>query len=276
MSSRTHHSIQEIHHGHPAWVDLSTHDLPAAETFYSELFGWRFVDQGGDFGGYRMIFKDDREIAGAMSSLSGPEGPTEEPQGPTTWIIYLRTNDIDATVDTVVEAGGSVLVDPLTVGDSGRMAIVADPAGAVLGLWEPDQFPGFSKAALTGMPVWFELSTRDFDAVLPFYEKVAGWKLTYVDEHGKPVTGATRPGFRYALNGTEETATAGVYDAGADLAEEDPGSWEVYLDVSDVDGAVGKVRELGGTLLEGPVNSPFGRWATIADPQGASFRIIAF
>ena len=68
------------------------------KAFYTELFGWEFVDQGDDFGGYNMIKKGENFIGGAMSSLMTPEGPAEEPQYPTSWTIYLDVADIDVAL----------------------------------------------------------------------------------------------------------------------------------------------------------------------------------
>ncbi len=274
MADASHHSMQEIHHGHPAWTDLATHDLPAAREFYSALFGWKFVDQGEDFGGYHMIMKGGREVGGAMNSSVGPEGSTDESRSQTGWTVYLRVDDMDKAVKSVTDAGGIVLFDPRTVGDAGRMTVVTDPAGAVIGLWEADVFPGFSKAALTGMPVWFEVMTRGFDAAAPFYETVARWDLTYLGEDGGPAAQPPEGGVRYATNGPPETATAGICDASSFLPEGTRSYWRLYLGVTDVDAAVERIRELGGSLLDGPMNSPFGRVATVADPQGASFQII--
>lgn len=65
--------------GSPTWIDLGTHDIDGAAAFYGELFGWDFADQGEDFGHYNMITTNGAPVGGAMSSLMGPEGPTEEP-----------------------------------------------------------------------------------------------------------------------------------------------------------------------------------------------------
>lgn len=124
--------------GGPIWIDLGTHDLDGAIEFYTALLGWEFGEGSAEFGGYRMILKDGLPIGGAMTTLMGPEGPTTEPQAPTTWCVYLRTADIEQTVARAVEAGAQIMVPSMPIADLGTMAIIVDPAGAVVGLWQPD------------------------------------------------------------------------------------------------------------------------------------------
>ncbi|GAB2478015.1 hypothetical protein GCM10027030_10350 [Luteococcus sediminum] len=160
--------------GNPTWMDLGTHDLEGAKAFYSELFGWEFVDQGDDFGGYTRIRKGDGFVAGVMSSLMTPDGMADEPQYPTSWTIYLHVADIDAALAKVEAAGGSIMLPAMDVGDAGRMALVGDAAGAVVGMWQPLQYEGFALDLSVGTPVWFESMSKDFDAASRFYTEVFG------------------------------------------------------------------------------------------------------
>ncbi|QGU03529.1 VOC family protein [Corynebacterium comes] len=251
--------MSDIKHGDPVWMDLSTHDIDAAQTFYRELLGWEFASAGEDFGGYLIISSGGRQVGGAMSSLMGPEGPTGEPQSPTTWTVYLKADDIAATVKKAAAAGGTVLLAPMKVGSFGMMAVIADPAGAVVGLWQADEFHGLMRDAGPGTPPWFEVMTMDFDAAVEFYREVAGWE-----------TGESGEGVRYA-----STDAAGIGEANSLMPAGTPSFWRMYVEVADVDAGVEKLRELGGELLDGPVDSPFGRIATVADPQGASFQLIS-
>jgi uncharacterized protein len=252
--------MPDIKHGDPAWMDLSTTDVDAAAVFYRELLGWEF-NTSPELGEYRMVESRGRPVGGAMSADMGADGPGAAPQSPTAWTVFLRVDDITETTAKVVEAGGHVVMAPVKISDLGTTAMIADPAGASLGLWEAAGFEGFTRDAGPGTPAWFEVMTMDFDAATEFYGKVFGWELGYLDEPGE--------GVRYA-----STPTAGICEATNLLPKGTQSYWRMYVQVGDVDAAVEKLHELGGELLDGPVDTPFGRIATVADPQGASFQLI--
>lgn len=260
--------------GGPIWLDLSTHDLDGAQRFYSELLGWSFQDGGEEFGHYHTITHEGRAIGGAMSSLMGPDGPTEEPNGPTTWTVYLRTSDIAATVSRAESAGAQVLFPPMDVSDLGSMTVLSDPAGAAVGLWQPGTFDGIQAAAAPGLPCWFECMSTDYDASEAFYRDVLDWDIARMGEDEAEQSEDAPSGVRYATHGAGEAAAAGLCEAASFLPEGTPSFWRVYFGAEDVDDALLTATRLGGTVLDGPMDSPFGRLATVADPQGASFQII--
>ncbi|MBD2765763.1 VOC family protein [Kocuria sp. cx-455] len=251
--------------GSLAWMNLGTHDIDGAATFYGDLFGWDFADQGEDFGHCNMITNNGAPVGGAMSSLMGSEGPTEEPQNPTAWTVYLHSDDIEATLTKVTEQGGTIYYPAMAVGELGSMAIAGDPAGAAFGLWQPNQFAGFEFTGNHGSPVWFEVMVKDFDAALPFYRVALGW-----DIHA--MGGEDNGEFRHITNGRDRAATAGLRDTSA--WGDTPSYWRLYIGVNNTDESLEKFKELGGTVLDGPQESPFGRMATVQDPQGAAFQII--
>ncbi|WP_116115012.1 VOC family protein [Austwickia chelonae] len=254
--------------GRPIWLDLMTDDVEGAKKFYGELFSWSFTDQGEDFGHYQIISCGDHLVGGLMSSYMGLDGPTEEPTGPTTWTIYLRTVDLDAALSRTGASGAKVVFGPMTVADHGRQAMVVDPAGAHLGLWEPHRMEGFSLPLTPGTPVWFETLSTDLDKVIPFYRDALSWNISWME---------TPPGedFRYVTNGAGEEACAGICDASAMLSPEVPSHWRVYFGCADADETVRRVAELGGEVQSPPQDSPHGRFAQVTDPQGAVFMINA-
>ncbi|WP_018296781.1 VOC family protein [Corynebacterium lubricantis] len=258
--------------GKPVWIDLSTHDIEGAQHFYGELFGWSFEDQGEEFGHYHMVKHGESLIGGAMSSLIGPEGPLDEPVNPTIWSVYLGTDDVAAASQRVTESGGTVVVDPMQIGELGSMAVAVDPAGAMIGLWESDTVEGASTMSEPGLPCWFEVMSSDFDAAKPFYETVFGWEPNFTLEDGSESREAPESGFRYATNFSRDRVSAGLCDA-AEFVQES--YWRVYVLVDDVDKAAKQVAELGGSVLDGPQDSPFGRLYTISDPQGAQLQILS-
>lgn len=267
--------------GGPIWMDLGTHDIDAAISFYSDVFGWQFEDTGAEFGHYRMIRSGGAAIGGAMSTLVSPEGPLEEPHSPSAWGVYLLTADIEDATQRAQAAGAGVLFPPMPVGQLGSMALLSDPSGAAVGFWQPGEFPGIEDTSAPGLPVWFELMTTDFDAATTFYTDVLQWELGWMnataDPHEMPAYTSEPPadaqGMRYVVHNSAAGPVAGMCEANAWLPEGTPSFWRMYVGVEDTDATIKALLARGGTVLDGPMDSPFGRVATVADPQGASFQI---
>jgi hypothetical protein len=151
------------------------------------------------------------------------------------------------------------------VGDVGTMAMVADPSGAAVGLWQPGEHKGFTVMAEPGAPGWFELHTRDYDAALPFYRDVFGWDLHTMGD---------TPEFRYTTYGEGEAALAGMMDWSAMLPSDVPSHWVIYFTVADSDAAAATVVELGGAITTPPEDTPYGRLSVATDPTGTSFSMM--
>lgn len=255
--------------GRPVWMDLMTHDVEGAKAFYGELFGWTFSDQGEGFGHYHLITKDDVMVGGLMSSMMSPDGPTTEPTGPTGWTIYLHSRDVAGAIEHLGDVGAQLIFGPMDVADHGRQAFIIDPSGAALGLWQPDRMTGFDLTLAPGTPVWFEALTTNFDAALPFYRDVLGWEVHWMEGSAQE----PGQGFRYVTNGAGDAAVAGLCDASTVLPADVPSFWRVYLSVPNADEAAQRVRDLGGSVQSEPEDSPFGRFAQVADPQGGVFML---
>jgi predicted enzyme related to lactoylglutathione lyase len=183
---------------------------------------------------------------------------------PDVWTVYLATEDARKTVDTAAANGGHTIVPAMEVGDLGTMGVVSDPGGAVIGMWQPGLHKGFGILAEPGTPGWFELHTRDYDAAVAFYRDVFRW-----DTH----VASDAPDFRYTTLGEGEGQLAGIMDASAFLPEGVPAHWSIYFAVEDTDAALAKIVSLGGTVLMGAEDTPYGRLATAADPTGAMFKL---
>ena len=252
--------------GTTTWLDLGSTDLRAAQAFYTELFGWEFEDAGEEYGHYRMIRSNGTLVAGAMD-VSGITCPDGDPL-PSEWTVYLAVDDLDARVAKAQAAGAQIIVSPTVAADAGSFAIVLDLAGYPIGLWQAGDIEGYEFTAATGTPVWFEVMTHDFDAAARFYTEVLDAELVPMTEEMEDDS------FRYVTNGAQDTATWGLGDA-TGVIPEGEGGWRIYFAVEACDAAVERIRELGGSLLDGPIDSPFGRIATVADPTGASFQICA-
>jgi predicted enzyme related to lactoylglutathione lyase len=245
--------------GAPCWVDLMTSDTERSRAFYSELFGWTAEDPNAEFGGYFNFTKDGVLVAGCMASQ--PDAGM-----PDVWSVYLATDDARKTVDAAAGEGGQVMVAAMDVADLGTMAVVGDPGGAVIGVWQPGRHQGFGISGQPGTPSWFELHTRDYDAALDFYRNVFRW-----DTHAISDT----PEFRYTTLRDGESWLAGVMDASGFLPDGVPAHWSVYFGVDDTDAALAKIVDLGGSIVMPAEDTPYGRLAAAADPTGARFKLVA-
>lgn len=241
--------------GAPIWIELLTPDTDRAKAFYGELFGWTAQDSGEEFGGYITFLHDDAPIAGCMKN---------DGESPSAWSVYLESRDAADTVAKARAHGGTVVMAPMQVGDLGHMAVLADPAGATVGVWQPLSMTGISARGEVGAQAWFEVLSSDYDAAVPFYADVFGW-----DVH----TMSDTPQFRYSTLGKDEAALAGIMDATGLLGER-PSYWNFYVQVADTDAAIETARSLGGRELAAPDESPYGRLATIADPSGVPFMVM--
>jgi predicted enzyme related to lactoylglutathione lyase len=240
-----------------------TSDVERSRAFYCRLFGWTAEEPNPEFGGYFNFAKDGARVAGCMSSQPDTGMPD-------VWSVYLAVDDAAKTLEAAVAAGGRVIVPAMVVGEFGTMAVVTDPGGAAIGIWQPGTHPGFTVLGEAGAPSWFELHTRDYSSAVDFYRGVFGWGTHVVSD---------TPEFRYTTlkdpAGDDEAWLAGIMDAAVSLPEGVPAHWAVYFGVDDTDAALATAVELGGAILEPAQDTPYGRLASAADPTGARFRLVA-
>ncbi len=240
----------------PAWVDLGTTDAAGAREFYSTLFGWDIqVSPDPQYGGYGRALLDGKDVAGI--------GPTMSPEQPTAWAIYIGTDDADALSKKVQAAGGQVVMPAFDVGDQGRMAVFADPGGAVISAWQPTTMSGFQTEGANAYS-WAELNSRAVEQALPFYHDVFGWAL-------KPSASPEMAYTEFLVDG-ESIAGATAMSELAPAAM--PNYWLVYFGVDDVDASTRKAVEAGGKAMLEPLDFPGGRMSMVADPQGAIFGLL--
>ncbi len=245
--------------GTPCWADLWTSDVPGSRHFYSQLFGWEALAANPDFGGYFVFARQGVWIAGAMGDMGDLEADD-------TWKPYFAAEDIAKTVETARAAAAEVTVPGTAVADLGVQAVLTDPTGATLGLWQAGTWPGFPVVEEHGAPSWFELHTLDYTGALAFYADVFGFEVTSISDTDQ---------FRYSVlrRPGEETELAGICDDQGVLPEGEGSHWAIYWEVDSVDDAVHAVGRLGGTVHRGPDDSPYGRIAVVTDPQGAKFML---
>lgn len=252
-------AVPEPQDGIPIWIDLGTPDVEATVAFYGGLFGWSYTSFGEALGDYGQFVKDGQPVAGV--------GPLMSPDQPATWGTYLKTSDLAATVAAATVNGATVAFGPDEVPGQGRFATVIDPAGAAIGFWQPEGHAGFGLYREHGAPAWHELHTRDYDGAVAFYSKAAGWgDDVYLMSDTADFRFATFP---------HEDSRIGIFDATRHLPDGVPPSWVVYLGTDDPDATAERAGTLGGTVVEPPVDTQYGRVATIADPHGTRFRLLS-
>lgn len=260
--------------GAPCWADLSSPDLVASARFYGDLFGWETARVGGagmSAGGFTFQL-DGHDVAG-LGRL-----PDDEPAA---WTMYVAVASADAAESAVEAHGGDTLLAPSDAGDLGRMALLTDPSGAVLGVWEPAEHPGAGLVDAPGAMCWHQLACRDVDGAKEFYGAVFGWVgLTTPYETSTYTT--------WYLNGrdpgTERWGAGGVGRAVAGMVEMDrswprdlPAHWLVCFAVDDCDAVAESVGELGGEVSVEPLDIPeVGRLTVLGDPHGAVFATVTW
>jgi predicted enzyme related to lactoylglutathione lyase len=234
------------------WADLGTTDADAAKAFYTTVFGWEAVDQqAGEAGTYTTFKLDGRDVA-AMYEMGEEERSSLTPH----WSSYVSVEDVDAIAPRVLELGGEVLAHPFDVMQSGRMTALRDPTGATVHLWQPREQIGAGRVNDAGCMVWNELATPDPARARDFFTQLLGWTIE-PEESGYGViknSGALNGGIRPPQDG-------------------EPTHWLVYFTSPGVDDAIAKIREAGGSVIAGPMDTPVGRVAAIRDPQGAAFAL---
>jgi predicted enzyme related to lactoylglutathione lyase len=244
------------------WPELATSDQQAATAFYSALFGWEADTQPiGPTETYTMFKVRSLEV-GAASTLR-----LEERQHgvPPHWNTFVTVADADATAARARELGGTVLAPPFDVMDAGRMAVLRDPTGAVLSVWQPGLHIGARILREPGSLGWTELTTRDTAAAEKFYTQLFGWKAKAGDAGGQQYT-------EFTVDTQPQGGMMAMDSAWGNV----PPHWMPYFQVNDCDGAVAKTEQLGGRVHVPATDIPsVGRFAMLADPQGAMFSVIA-
>src|SRR5262249_33733283 len=104
--------------------------------------------------------------------------PKTMPGVPPHWALYVCVENTDATAAKATKAGGKILQDPFDVFEFGRMAVLQDPTGAAIHIWQPKTHQAAGIKDVPGTFCWADLSTPDVNAAKSFYEAVFGWKIS--------------------------------------------------------------------------------------------------
>lgn len=242
--------------GTPTWVDLAADDAAAATRFYADLFGWSYEHQGSE--DYWVCKVDGEDVGGIGPKHAGTE------HLPSRWTTYLATDHLDRTLDTVKLQQGQQLMEPRDVALHGRMAIAADPNGAVFGLWQAADHVGTDRKTDPGMLVWSEALSEDYETSRAFYTSVFGYRASEIGGYGT----------KYAALYADDRPVAGTGPLHPDLPAGTPPHWLPYFATDCTDATVRQVTGGGGQLVGTPLETDFGRMAVLADPEGARFAVI--
>ena len=218
------------------WVDLATTDAEGAKAFYGELFGWEADDMpAGEGMTYTMLRVGDDYVGGLYEMDAGQR----EAGVPPYWLSYVSVEDADAGAARARELGGTVHGGAFDVLDAGRMALVEDPTGARLALWEPKRHVGAGRVNDPGCLTWNDLQTPNPSPAADFYAALLGWEMEPIQEDGKLVyvtvknAGSSNGGISPSNNGRRP-------------------HWLAYFTVPSTEDAMAKTRALGS---EGPAST---------------------
>jgi uncharacterized protein len=264
--------------GVPCWVDTTQPDPEAAVAFYGALFGWEFED----------VMPPESPLRYHVARLRGGDvaavaAPREGAPDSAVWNTYVWVEDAEVTTARVHAAGGTVLMEAAEVGDSGRMAICADPAGAAFRVWQAKEHRGAAIVNEHGALNFNNLNTPDVEGARAFYGAVFGWEV--LDTGGffmwvLPGYGdfleERNPGTRANMAAVEAPERFEDVVASLNPSVEGPAHWGLTLGADDADAIASRAAELGGRVVVPPFDAPWVRTTVITDPQGATFTASKF
>jgi predicted enzyme related to lactoylglutathione lyase len=236
------------------WIELATTDSATALDFYKTLFHWTIVENDmGEMGKYYIFQKNGRDAA-AMYQMSPDQAGI-----PPNWMSYVAVADADASVERARSLGANIVAGPFDVNEHGRMAVIADPQGAMFSMWQAKKNPGVGVRDEANTLCWNELSARDVDAGKKFYPALFGWRMKESPEYTEWHLG------EHAVGGMMLShAPANV-----------PSHWLPYFAVDDCDAAVATAQSRKGIVIVPAMDIPHvGRFAVLSDPEGATFAVI--
>jgi uncharacterized protein len=242
------------------WANLATVDIEAAKSFYAAIFDWTAEDLPTDLGPrYTLFSLATQPVCGAFPLRQDQD---DHPF----WATYACVADLDEILASAQNLGGQIAMPAMDIMDEGRLAVIQDPTGAHLGLWQPRQHLGYATTNVPGAVCWHELQTRDRETASVFYRGLFGWDVKPFERY---------PDGTYQLFLLDGRNVGGMLAIG-DAWEQVPPHWSIYFGVTDCDATVAKCVWLGGRLLAPVVEiGGVGRFARLQDPQGTVFSVIA-
>lgn len=244
------------------WTELATTDTEKAAKFYARLFGWertppQLYSRGGNPLDYTILCLGGRFVGG-LHPLSG----AQRKQGARPrWLSYVGVGDAAATSARARELGATVLVGPLDVLDLGRLSILRDPGGALLGTWQSIGLArGFQAQDQPGCASWFEHVSDDVPRAARFYGALFGWsQRSSAEEDGGRILlehgGVPVAGLRSSMLASGKL----------------PPQWLTFFQTEDCEASCQKVVAQHGSITAPSISPPdSARLSIVCDPQGAA------
>lgn len=258
-ASATVETADSMEPGRFVWHDLLTKDVDAAKRFYGELLGWRFEDTKRGDRAYVLARLTSTPLAGIVDVSANPDA------GPQ-WLSFMSVADVNAAVAAVQVEGGKILVEARDLEPFGRVAVVADPQGAPLGLAQLRRPRPEPAQATRGHFFWMEYLASDAPKALEFYKRLVGYDSALSD---------SRLGVDYHILRTTR-GRAGLFQLPATAANVLP-NWLPYVLVDDPAAMAPRVESLGGRILvPAAPERRNGSLVVIADPGGAALALQKF
>jgi predicted enzyme related to lactoylglutathione lyase len=239
------------------WVGLATSHPVGAKAFYTSLFGWQAEDlPAGAAGTFTMLRQGGLDVAILYEQMPEARAAGAPPH----WTSYISVEGADVTAARANELGGAaVFREPFDVLDAGRVAAIRDPTGAIVSLWQPRSRIGAALVNEVGALCWNELATTDVERAKQFFAELLGWEYENDDSGYVSIKNAGRLNGGMRKQTTQELGIA-------------PG-WLPYFTVEDAHDAARTAERVGGRRLLPTSSLPSGRFAVLADPQGAAFAV---
>ena len=251
-------------HGQFVWYDLMTSDPAAAQQYYPQLAGWKTqkFEPGDPNNPYTMWTVDGEPIGGVGKITNEQAAMGTKPA----WLPSVHVNNINDVTQKVTSLGGKVVQAPMPIPNMGSYAIIQDPQGATISLYQPSgATSGFDGTPSVGRFSWNELMTTDYRRAFDFYRQLFGWEKTGEMDMGG--------GNMYVMFGMKGKAFGGMFNRDAASMPNMAPNWLPYIYVRDVKKTVDAATRAGGILGRGPMDIPGGIIAILADPQGARFAL---
>lgn len=240
---------------HPlGWLDVVSPDIATTTAFLEKLFGWveanRVDVEGND---YLFLTDSGRPMHGAEQ--------IRPDQGSARWTVFVTAPDARSLIARAEAAGGKVGFPPTALADLGVIAMVTDPLGATLGVWQPLALVPASVETTAAPLVAARLGTEDLGRTSAFLREVFGWTPFEdgppADDHEPGAASPRSPGRDFL-----RLRTGGAV---AELLASDQGEWIPVF--RDTRAGLGELAiSLGGTASQVDVDT-----IRVADPAGAEF-----
>jgi predicted enzyme related to lactoylglutathione lyase len=230
-------AISETHtdvhiQGRWVWGELFADNVEVEKAFYQEVFGWQYENYGSGKNAYTMIRVNGRPIAGIVHYAKPADAARSA-----RWLALMSVPDVARTAEQAAAAGGRVLVPPKDLPGRGKVAVLADPEGALFGVIRtaggdpPDAFPSYNSW------LWLELWAKDAVRMADFYRPIGAYTVARQESSGD------RTELHLVASGYPR---AGVLE----LERKDvPSAWLPYVRVKDLQQTVANIERAGGRIV---------------------------